>query len=115
MEHVRCACEGKNLSKFIQPVILSIVSGGGVSGYRIVKEVAKYATFRENPPDPTGVYRYLRDMEEKGILANEAADGEDSRYVLTDHGRWCLQNWKHTLRTYIQSLEKLSAQLEETE
>lgn len=114
MEPVRCACEGKNLSKFIQPVILAIVSRGGVSGYRIVKEVGKYATFRESPPDPTGVYRYLRDMEDKGILKNEAADGQDSRYVLTDRGLWCLENWRHTLRTYIQSLEELSAQLEQS-
>lgn len=112
MGSVRCACEGKNLSKFIQPVILSIVSGGGVSGYRIVKEIGNYATFHQNPPDPTGVYRYLKDMEDKGILENEAADGEDRRYVLTEHGRWCLENWKKTLRDYIQSLEELSAQLD---
>ena len=111
MEKATCACKGKNLGKFIQPIILTIVSHGGVTGYRIVKEVSRFSTFRGAPPDPTGVYRYLKGMEEKDLIANTAGAGDDSCYVLTDHGRWCLENWKVTLRDYIDSLELLCKEM----
>ena len=111
MEKATCACKGKNLGKFIQPIILTIVSHGGVTGYRIVKEVSRFSTFRGAPPDPTGIYRYLKGMEEKDLIANTAEAGDDSCYVLTDHGRWCLENWKVTLRDYIDSLELLCKEM----
>ena len=112
MEKATCACKGKNLGKFIQPIILTIVSQGGVTGYRIAREVARFSTFRGTSPDPTGVYRYLKGMEEKDLICNTAGPEDDSCYVLTEHGRWCLENWKGTLRNYIASLELLCEEIE---
>ena len=107
-----CACQGGTLSKFIQPIILTILDGEEMTGYRIVQEIGAFSTFRHSKPDPTGVYRYLKTMEEKGLISNRAPAGADSCYTITEHGRWCLNNWRLTLPAYIHALKKLCQELD---
>jgi len=111
MEQKVCACMGKNLEKFLQPIVLTILLEGNMTGYRIIKEIPRYATFRDAQPDPTGVYRYLRSMERRGLVANDVPDGADSCYSITDAGRQCLDQWRQTLQGYLSKLEELSQEL----
>lgn len=116
MEGARsCACQGKNLDRFLQPVILHILSGGPDTGYAIVQRTKDYVTFAEDGPDPTGVYRYLRTLKERGMIAQEAPDEARShsaaRYFLTHEGRDCLDRWRETLSIYADQIHDLTSQL----
>jgi hypothetical protein len=64
LDEPTCACRGANLSKFIQPVILAILKKGPSKGYGIIQGTTDYATF-DKTPDATGLYRMLRQMEER--------------------------------------------------
>ena len=58
-----CACQGANIEKFIQPVILSILKKETLTGYGVVKKMQDYSMFRFEQPDIAGVYKYLKNME----------------------------------------------------
>lgn len=102
-----CPCKGGNLSKFIQPVILSILMEDSMNGYRIIKEMEHYATFDSGAPDATGIYRYLKGMEKKYLVAKE----DDGQYRITGQGKQCLETWKATIDQYIKKLQILTQQL----
>ena len=112
----KCACSGGNLDRFLQPVILSILAEGPMTGYMIVKKIATYSTFQEGGPDPTGVYRYLKIMWGKGMLEKDTHPNEDKGEVLpyriTPLGRKCLDQWCQTLREYKGQIGSLIGELE---
>ena len=60
MELDNCPCSGANLPRFVQPVILAVLSSGPLHGYLVVQRLAETSLFRKQPPDATGVYRMLR-------------------------------------------------------
>lgn len=107
----RCACRGGTLDKFIQPMILIILSRGEQNGYMIIKGMRAFSMFKNAAPDPTGVYRYIKMMESKGLIASRAyveANGRDKKvYAITDCGRECLYNWKSTLENYKLSIDEI--------
>ncbi|MDL2253153.1 PadR family transcriptional regulator [Ruminococcaceae bacterium OttesenSCG-928-I18] len=113
-----CTCTGKNLDRFIQPIILSILSDEPQTGYMIVKKMADYSTFQGGGPDPTGIYRYLKVMWGKGMLAKEIHPnmdkGETVPYSITPLGRKCLVQWCQTLREYQGIIQDLVQELEDT-
>jgi PadR family transcriptional regulator, regulatory protein PadR len=99
------------LSKFVQPAIMTILAGGALHGYRIVEKAAKSALFAGSRPDPTGVYRMLRVMEERGLVSS-AWDVSDSgpakrSYQLTHQGRECFHRWIDTLDGHRRAIGKL--------
>lgn len=104
-----CPCKGGNLSKFIQPVILSILTKESMNGYKIIREMENYATFDGGAPDATGIYRYLKGMEKKYLVEKS----EDGQYRITGQGKQCLETWKTTIDHYIFKMKKLTAQLKQ--
>ena len=68
MELDNCPCSGANLPRFVQPVILAVLFSGPLHGYLVVQRLAETSLFRKQPPDATGVYRMLRNMEQEGVL-----------------------------------------------
>lgn len=104
-----CACRGANLGKFVQPIILSILSKENCNGYQLIKKMENYSTFIDNKPDPTGIYRYLKAMVEKGLVIKI---GEDEVYSVSPLGKECLNNWKLTLKDYCESINNLLNQLD---
>ena len=70
IESKKCACKGGNLDRFIQPIILLILTDGPDTGYGIFKRVGGFSMFREEKPDATGIYRYLRIMEKEGFWSS---------------------------------------------
>lgn len=113
----KCPCKGDTLDKFVQPIILLILSKGSCSGYSIVKQMAFYPLLEHNLPDTTGVYRQLKSMEKKGAITH--ADYRDDsgvlkkRYQITDEGRECLANWSLTLADYRTSITLLLEDIDE--
>ena len=106
-----CPCSGATLSKFVQPAIMTILARGPLHGYRIAEAAAEYPMFSGLGPDPTGVYRILRVMEERGLVVS-AWDISDSgpakrSYQLTDHGRECFRRWIDTLDGHRRAIGKL--------
>ena len=113
----RCPCKGDTLDKFVQPIILLILSKGSCSGYAIVKQMAHYPMLENNLPDTTGVYRQLKAMEQKGAITHvdytDETGTEKKRYEITDEGRECLFNWSLTLMDYRTSITQLLDEIEE--
>ena len=109
----KCSCCGHNLDRFIQPVILSILAETPRTGYAVIKKIPAYVTFRDTAPDPTGVYRYLKIMEGRGLIGRIAADaeGKTEQYALTEEGRACLEKWRETLVDYAGRIRSLADEL----
>ena len=100
-----CSCRGGNLDKFLQPHILLILYKREMYGLEIINELEKKAMFMDHRPDPTGVYRYLKKMEDDGQLKSEMKTPDNKTkarkvYSITDYGRHCLANWTVALGQY---------------
>lgn len=67
--------------------------------------------FAGEKPDPAGVYRSLKSMEEQGILTSawdlpDAGPAKRS-YALTANGRECLRQWIGTLEQHREAIGAL--------
>jgi DNA-binding PadR family transcriptional regulator len=106
-----CPCAGATLGRLIQPAIMTVLAGGAFHGYHIVQRLARAPMLGGSRPDPTGVYRMLRGMEKRGLLASSwglSDSGPAKRlYRLTPAGRRCLGHWIETLTAYQQSIGRL--------
>ena len=106
-----CPCRGATLAKLVQPAILALLAEGGLHGYDLVQRVATLPTLHDRRPDPTGIYRMLKSMARRGLLAaawDASEKGPAKRsYTLTAAGRDCLAAWVETLRDYRDSIDAL--------
>ena len=106
-----CPCRGKTLAKLVQPALLALLAEGGLHGYDIVQRAAELPTLHGQRPDPTGIYRVLKAMARRGLLAaawDTSEKGPAKRcYKLTPAGRDCLAAWVQTLRDYRDSIDAL--------
>lgn len=103
-----CPCKGTNLEKLIHPAILTLLVDEELHGYSIVKKLQETSMLRGKKPDPSGVYRCLKQMEQQNLVT---ADWDVSnpgsakrRYKITDDGLECLKTWINTLEDYHHSL-----------
>jgi len=114
-----CPCQGKNLDKLLQPLILCILAeGGDMHGFAILKEISKNPRFEDKAPDATGVYRYLKKMETSGLLTSQWSlddlddAGKPKRiFSITEEGRHCLGNWAVALTDYEKYIHDLVKQI----
>ena len=69
----QCAELGKSLSRMSQPTILTVLaeSAEPLHGYVIVQKTAASPMFGGKKPDPAGIYRTLKKMEEQGFVTSE--------------------------------------------
>ena len=106
-----CPCQGATLAKLLQPAILTVLAEGELHGYRIVERLADMPVLSGSPPDSTGVYRFLRLMEGRGLLTaswDTSEKGPAKRlYRLTHAGRKCLARWVSTLTHYCRAIDDL--------
>lgn len=103
----KCPCEGGNLEKFLQPIILHSLHKHPGNGYYVYLSIGKYITYGETVPDKAVTYRYLKSMEKRGLL-----EKRDGIYFITGLGEECLDNWRRTLKNYSSTLKLLTKQLE---
>jgi DNA-binding PadR family transcriptional regulator len=112
MGYEGCPCTGISLDRMLRPTVMAMLVGErrGLHGYLIAQRLQKVAIFRDAPPDNTGLYRLLKDMQEEGYLRArwDLAKGGPARrrYALTAKGRRCLRRWKETLETYSLNLKR---------
>ena len=110
MDFDDCPCSGKTMARLVQPAVMAIVAEECLHGYVIVQRLAALRLFRAQAPDPTGVYRILKSMEQDGYLKSswEIEDGPARRcFAITAKGRKCLKHWVSTLEEYQTSVSEL--------
>ncbi len=111
MDFHDCSCTGKSLARLIQPAVMAVLATEPLHGYLIVQRLGKMLMFCDEAPDPTGVYRVLKAMEQDGLVDSSwdlAASGPAKRsYRLTAQGRACLTLWGQTLGRYERSIRQL--------
>lgn len=108
-----CAHRGLRQVKLVYPVVLSILAGKPVHGYRIAGLAAATSVLNGHRPDTAGIYHMLRNMEKSGCVhaVRESSDKGPARktYTLTASGRACLKSWAKTLSEYHRAVGSLLA------
>lgn len=108
-----CPCAGRNLDRFIQPIVLATLSEGPLHGYRILQRLAAMPMFEAHKPDATGVYRFLKSMEDRDLVKSAwdlSESGPAKRmFDLTPGGRKCLTRWLGTVEQYHRQVADLLA------
>ena len=65
-----CPCMGGTLDKLIQPAILSVLSYGPLHGYMLAERIGKMTSESAEKPDLSGIYRFLKTMEKRGLVVS---------------------------------------------
>lgn len=111
MDFNQCPCSGKSLPKLIRPAVMAVLAQETLHGYVVVQRLADFGMFEGQVPDPSGVYKTLKAMEDEGLVRSfwELADAGPAKrcYRLTDVGLDCLGRWEETLGAYQSQLIEL--------
>jgi len=111
LKYQQCPCAGRNLDKLVQPAMLTVLAQEDVHGYVLVQRLAEMPMFGGQKPDATGVYRFLRQMEERALVTSTwdiSESGPAKRlYHLTEAGLDCLLRWSETLAAYQAAIGEL--------
>ncbi len=103
-EFVACPCTGATLDKLLQPAVLAVLAEGPLHGYRIADRLGELRLAKGQRPDVSGVYRFLRGMEKKGLVESswDVSERGPARrmYAITEAGSRCLRRWIGTLEEY---------------
>ena len=104
-----CHDRGLKIEGFIVPCILFLLRETAAHGYEIMERLGNLP-FVEAVPDPSVVYRHLRNLEEDKKVTSklEPGSGGPARkvYSLTPEGADYLQMWASKIRRRKASLEK---------
>jgi len=99
-----CPCAGGTLDRLIQPAALLVLAEGPAHGYRLAERIGAMPGFAGQRPDVSGVYRFLKAMQRKGMVKccwDLSETGPAKRmYQITPAGRRCLRRWVKTLEEY---------------
>ena len=106
-----CPCAGRTLDKLIQPAILTVLAEGPLHGYRLTERIGELSMFGGHKPDASGVYRFLKAMERKGMVVSSWTTSDSGpakrSYQLTPTGERCLRRWITTLDEYREGITSL--------
>jgi DNA-binding PadR family transcriptional regulator len=106
-----CPCVGATLDKLVQPAILAILTKGPLHGYELARQIGDIPHFLDEAPDMSGVYRMLKTLEKRGIVAANwdiSQGGRPKRmFAITETGRQCLEHWVATLQNYHKTIGSL--------
>lgn len=101
---------GRGQGALIEPLLLAALSRSCMHGYDLVRAIEEM-TGGEIVPDPGGLYRVLRRLEEDGIVTSSWEDGEAGpqrrSYCLTRDGRQLLAHWLGHLEERRRTLDVL--------
>lgn len=96
-KHENCCCRA--LKGFIKPRILLRIARKPMYGYELLDSLSEIN--HPGPPDPGGMYRILRTMEQDGLLVSswQTADNGPAKriYQVTEEGLSHLKNWMNSL------------------
>jgi PadR family transcriptional regulator, regulatory protein AphA len=108
-----CSCSGAKLERLLQPAILAILASDHLNGYKVGKKLETMAMFQHRKPDASGMYRTLKELEHRGLIAATAAKSEATEakvYRVTALGMACLAQWNQTLQSYHEAIGDLLEQ-----
>jgi PadR family transcriptional regulator, regulatory protein PadR len=101
--------------RFLEPGLLLLLRERPTHGYELIAELP--GLLGAERVDVGNVYRALRGLEERGLVASEWRDdlpGPAKRtYEITDEGRRALERWAQWLRNARERIDGLLARLEE--
>jgi DNA-binding PadR family transcriptional regulator len=104
-------CSGGTLDRLVQPAILVILMDGPLHGYRVAERIGRMPGFASPKPDMSGVYRFLKTMESKGLVVSswDVSDGGPAKktYRITESGEACLRKWIETLEHHRKGITNL--------
>jgi DNA-binding PadR family transcriptional regulator len=111
LELSTCPCAGNTLDRLVQPAILVVLAAGPLHGYRVAEKISERLSLGDQKPDMSGVYRFLKVMEEKGLVASswDLSHGGPARrcYEITPDGERCLSQWIETLERHRKGINDL--------
>ncbi|MFW5699154.1 MAG: PadR family transcriptional regulator [Planctomycetota bacterium] len=106
-----CPCQGATVTRFVQPLILSVLVEADAHGYEILQRILATRLLGDEPPSEAGVYRTLREMAKRGLVASQwdttGSGPARNVYRLTADGRRCLALWRDTIASYRSYLGRL--------
>ena len=106
-----CPCAGITLDRLVQPAILTVLAEGAGHGYAVAEQISRRMALGEQKPDMSGIYRFLKIMEEKGLVVSswDVSHGGPARkcYEITPDGLRCLAQWIETLERYRDGINDL--------
>ena len=107
----------RRIYRFVVPCLLLLLHRDPSHGYSLIEELSEFG-FEETPIDPSVVYRYLREIEEKGLVTSawqtEGGGGPPRRvYRITPDGDQYLAWWVRDLRETAKVLKRFLAAYEE--
>lgn len=112
----QCPCAGINLDRLIQPTILLFLAEQELHGYGLIQKIMGSPMLNGEKPDPTGVYRSLKILENRGLVISSwelVESGAPKKiYKITAEGITCLSKWTGTLAEYRLAIEALIDRIE---
>ena len=107
-DNCNCAGAGLKVEGFIVPCILFLLREKPAHGYEIMEKLGTLA-FLDSIPDPSVVYRHLRNLEEEGKVESELVPGSGGParkvYSMTPDGEDYLKMWILKIKRRKKSLE----------
>jgi DNA-binding PadR family transcriptional regulator len=111
MDFGDCPCTGKTLTKLVKPLVMTFLAQGQLHGYAIQRLLETKGSFFQGPPDLSGVYRSLKEMESQGYVESSWILNDKTTakkcFTLTERGHGCLAMWKKTLVSYRAQIDEL--------
>lgn len=102
---------------FLQPCLLTLLRRGDAHGYSLLDGLAEFG-FEAGFPDPSMVYRMLRDMESEGLVTStwdtDSLGPQRRVYRITPKGEAALRDWLEALRRTRDEIDALLRAYERT-
>lgn len=107
-----CGCGGGGSGRYRKPTVLFLLSGEPRRGVEILERFGQLRLWKESPPDASGLYRLLREMERDGLVRSEIICAGEvglarKAYALTEEGAAERLKWFETIRQYQEDLLEL--------
>jgi PadR family transcriptional regulator PadR len=91
----------RRIHRFLEPCLLLLLHCNETHGYELLESLSSFG-FDQNPVDSSTVYRFLRDLEERGFATSrwdtDGAGPARRLYRLTEEGDRYLAWWVNDLR-----------------
>ncbi len=91
----------RHIDRFLEPCLLLLVHCSEIHGYELVDGLNPFG-FEQNPVDSSTIYRFLRELEDRGFVASrwDTSNAGPARrvYHTTEQGDEYLAMWVRDLR-----------------
>ena len=91
----------RRIHRFVEPCLLMLLHDHEAHGYELLEGLKQFG-FEQNPVDSSTVYRFLRGLEERGVVTSRWDTGSAGparrRYQITEESDRYLAWWVDDLR-----------------